>query len=237
MNPFKDASRYYVEYDLGEIRKDYRPRELALHQKDAVTKLGGWYATRSEAGRGGILVLPTGGGKTFTAVHFACTQPLSDGAKVLWLAHTHHLLEQAFESFAGSAVSVLEPKSQLRIRLISGMGGEHFPIHSVKPTDDVLISSLPTACRGFQQGHPALLSFLEASGGNLLVVFDEAHHAPAPSYRNFLRELRLRYPKVLLLGLTATPTYGDSKSLGWLSELLDSLRIRSDFVDCGDGTQ
>ena len=161
-----NASQYFADYDLGILREDYRRRDPAPHQNSALTKLRDWYSSRNDAGRGGILVLPTGGGKTFTAVHFACAHPLSDGAKVLWLAHTHHLLEQAFESFAGSAGSVREPKPRLNIRLISGMGGEHFPVQSVRTTDDVVISSLPTACRAFQHNHPALVNFLDASAGH-----------------------------------------------------------------------
>ena len=58
-----------------------------------------WFGKESEGHKGGILVLPTGGGKTFTAVRFLCQGPLSKGYKVLWLAHTHHLLEQAYYSF------------------------------------------------------------------------------------------------------------------------------------------
>ena len=37
------------------------------------------------------------------AVRFLCEWPLSEGYKVLWLAHTHHLLEQANETFAPDA--------------------------------------------------------------------------------------------------------------------------------------
>jgi superfamily II DNA or RNA helicase len=164
-------------------------------------------------------VLPTGGGKTFTAVHFACRLPLSQGFKVLWLAHTHHLLEQAFASFAGGAGLVTEPKSDLRVRVVSGMKGEHFPVYTIKPTDDVVISSLPTACRAVKEGHEAIDAFLKNSLGKLIVVFDEAHHAPAPSHRQLLRQLRERYPGLVLLGLTATPAYGNERKQGWLAEL------------------
>ena len=154
-----------------------------------------------------------------SAVYFTCRELISDGAKVLWLAHTHHLLEQAYSSFASEVGLIAESKSQLNVRLVSGMGGDHFPIHSVKPTDDVVISSLPTACRAIKEGHSSLTDFLAASNGNLLVVFDEAHHAPAPSYRDLLRELRRRFPRMTLLGLTATPTYGNESKAGWLLEL------------------
>ena len=79
-------------------------RNPAAHQQRALDRLAKWYRT-PESKRGGILVLPTGGGKTFVATHFLCRGPLSDGQRILWLAHTHHLLEQANEAFGG-AVSI-----------------------------------------------------------------------------------------------------------------------------------
>ncbi len=87
------------DFDLTIAREDNRPRrEPAPHQVAALQRLESWYRLHRKAGGGGILVLPTGGGKTFMAVRFLCNGPLSDGYKVLWLAHTHHLLEQAAET-------------------------------------------------------------------------------------------------------------------------------------------
>ena len=59
--------------------------------------------------------------------------------------------------------------------------------------------------------HPNLKEFLKSANGKLFVVFDEAHHAPAPSYRNLILSLRKQFPEMYLLGLTATPTYMDLK--------------------------
>ena len=67
--------------------------------------------------------------------------------------------------------------------------------------------------------HPQLSSFLDAADGRLMVVFDEAHHTPATTYRKFLFELMERQPEMSLLGLTATPTYTDERKRGWLSRI------------------
>ena len=215
------------EYDLIVAREDERPRrELAPHQVAALDRLAAWYAARRDADRGGILVLPTGGGKTFTAVRFLCTGPLSDGYKVLWLAHTHHLLEQAGDAFGGTLASpfvpeaawVQEPKAALRVRLVSGTTG-HCRVHEVRPADDVVICTLPSAARALREQHPAFAGFLEAAGEKLAVVFDEAHHAPAPTYARLITALRQRHPNLLLLGLTATPTYSQRERRGWLKRL------------------
>src|SRR5689334_15091458 len=92
-------SEWERDYDLNEARKNPSGRTPAGHQKEALAELRKWYKSAPASNAGGLLVLPTGGGKTFTAVRFLCQNPLSDGYKVLWLAHTHHLLEQALDSF------------------------------------------------------------------------------------------------------------------------------------------
>ena len=81
-------------YSLSEARRHAGEKRPRPHQDEALRKLTQWYRSVEPEPKGGILVLPTGGGKTFTACHFLCGHPLSDGYKVLWLAHTHHLLEQ-----------------------------------------------------------------------------------------------------------------------------------------------
>ena len=213
-------------YNLIEARKHPSTRGEAAHQTQALAKLGAWYESSPTTAAGGLLVLPTGAGKTFTAVRFLCRNPLSDGYKVLWLAHTHHLLEQALDGFgkrsdgadAMEVGLIHEPKEQLRARVVSGRPG-HDRIAAVTRDDDVVICTLQTAVRAYREKHASLRAFLDAARGKLLVVFDEAHHAPAPSYTEFSLALRKEAPKMKLLGLTATPMYNDDKRQGWLPEL------------------
>ena len=214
------------DYDLNEARKHPPSRGEAAHQTQALAKLRAWYESAPTPEAGGLLVLPTGGGKTFTAVRFLCRNPLSDGYKVLWLAHTHHLLEQALDSFGkrGDAAGEMEvglihePKERLRTRVVSGTPG-HSRIAAITRDDDVVICTLQTAVRGYREKHASLRAFLDAAKGKLMVVFDEAHHAPAPSYTEFILALRREEPKMKLLGLTATPMYNDDKREGWLAKL------------------
>jgi len=212
------GSDFYREYDLGDARRHGFAKNPAPHQAQALHELDKWYKSAPADSCGGILVLPTGGGKTFTAGHFACRHPLSNGFKVLWLAHTHHLLEQAFFSFSNLVGLIAEPKSRLNVRVVSGTIG-HFPVHSIKAIDDVVISSLQTVCNAAKNRHKQLDSFLNAAEGKLFVVFDEAHHSPAPSYRNLLLDLRARCPEMHLMGLTATPTHSEEKKRGWFLKL------------------
>lgn len=124
---------------------------------------------------------------------------------MLWLDHTHHLLEQAFVSFHQLVGQIAEPKSQFNIRVVSGTIG-HFPAHSIQPSDDVVISSLQTICNAMGHRHQQLDQFLDSELGSRFVVFDETHHSPAPSYRKPMQSLHERCPQMHLLGLTATPT-------------------------------
>jgi len=213
-----EESDFYRKYDLANARRRRVAKSPFPHQEEALQKLDKWYKSAPTEPRGGILVLPTGGGKTFTACHFICRNPLSDGFKVLWLAHTHHLLEQSYFSFGDLVGLIAEPKSQLSSRVVSGTIG-HFPVHSIQPSDDVVVSSLQTICNAVSNRHQQLDRFLDSAKGRLFVVFDEAHHSPAPTYRNLMLSLRERCPQMHLMGLTATPTHSEEKKRGWLHKL------------------
>ena len=223
-------SDFYRPYNLPVARKYSSKKEPAAHQSEALNKLQQWFGQKLSPA-GGILVLPTGGGKTFTATRFLCTQPLSEGYKVLWLAHTHYLLEQAFYSFGpkeevdqshlGCEVGRISgAKQALNVRVVSGTVG-HFKAADIKATDDVVIGTLQTLTRAYQEitHFPQLDAFLRSTNGKLCVVFDEAHHAPANSYQRLISKLRQDFPEMYLLGLTATPTYEDESKAGWLKQL------------------
>lgn len=224
----QDDRQFYCNYDLQKERKKKRDLQdegkkkgadiAARFQLDAINKLTEWYKSHPKPYAGGILVLPTGGGKTFTALRFLTTTALSEGYKVLWLAHTHHLLEQAYASFSKHVGWISEPRESLKIRVVSGTIG-HFHTPHIEPQDDVIIATLQTITKAYKENHPALNAFLDSAGSKLLVVFDEAHHAPAPTYRDLIHNLRDRFSDMYLLGLTATPVYTNENLQGWLNEL------------------
>ena len=104
------------------------------------------------------------------------------------------------------------------LRVVSGTEN-HNKIQQIKSTDDILICTLQTASSGLKNKQPNFMEFLESAGEKLFVIFDEAHHSPAPTYRNLIIQLREKFSQMYLLGLTATPTYTDEKKRGWLKEL------------------
>ncbi len=211
-------NQFYRTYRLAEARKISTSRAPEAHQAQALQAIHAGFESRARPFDGGLLVLPTGGGKTFTAARFLCSGPLSRGYKVLWLAHTHHLLEQAFMSLGREVDHIHEPKASLNVRVVSGTDG-HSDVRDIKPGDDVIIATLQTVSRAYPIDHPALMEWLATAGDKLVVVFDEAHHAPAYSYRTLLTQLGERQHGLYLLGLTATPVYSDEQRSGWLSKL------------------
>jgi superfamily II DNA or RNA helicase/5-methylcytosine-specific restriction endonuclease McrA len=213
-------------YDLQAPRPT--GRTPFTHQSEALRELNGWFARKPEK-PGGILALPTGGGKTFTAWNFLCRGPLSEGYKVLWLAHTHHLLEQAFYSLE-QEVGNIQQRKTLTVRVVSGTKG-HFRAAHINPEDDVVIATLQTARNAYNRNLKTFHAFIESAGRKLFVVFDEAHHAPATSYCQLLNDFRNCSPKHFLLGLTATPTYNDSRKKGWLAELFQQKVLYTVNID------
>lgn len=209
----------YKFYNLRIERQQASSKIPAAHQLEALEKLNEWFKQQHSASSGGVLVLPTGGGKTFTTIRFLCTNPLSKGYKVLWLAHNYHLLEQAFYSFESEVKHISKPKSnRLDVRVISGTPG-HCRVQEVQPRDDVLIGTLQTVSQAYKREQPQLEAYLKAADEKLFVVFDEAHHSPAPTYRKLIAAIQERFPKSYLLGLTATPTYTDKNKYGWLEKI------------------
>ena len=166
------------------------------YQQQAWDRLGAHMAdAEAEGVFQGLLVMPTGAGKTFTAIRWVTTQVLARGGRVVWLAHRRELLEHAAAEFRRTA-AFASGRDSLRIRVVSG---GHSPATSIHPEDDVVIASIASLAR-----RPDVRDDLLADPRTFVVV-DEAHHAPAKSYRDLLRELGKK-KKFRVLGLTATPT-------------------------------
>ena len=66
-------------------------------QKEAVKELTKHYITDDMDS--GILVMPTGSGKSRTATYFLIKEMISRGYQILWIAHRHMLIDQAADCF------------------------------------------------------------------------------------------------------------------------------------------
>jgi len=149
--------------------------------------------------------MPTGSGKTFTAVKWLMENVINRGQCVLWIAHRHELLRQVQEAFLSAAS--LADKKRLRIRIVSG---EYCSATQIDPADDILICSVNNLAqrRDIAERH--------VCDPRRFLVIDEAHHAPAKSYRDMIKLLN---GKGKVLGLTATPTRTEESERSTLSQL------------------
>jgi superfamily II DNA or RNA helicase len=133
-----------------------------------------------------LLVLPTGTGKTIVFAREIGWE-VSNGHKVLVLAHREELLEQARD----------------KLKAVNGLAAELEKAESHASLEsEVVVASVQTLCR------TARLQQWPADHFDLIII-DEAHRTLAESYQKVLRYFTKRK-----LGVTATPDRGDKKNLG-----------------------
>lgn len=144
-----------------------------------------------------VLHMPTGAGKTRTAMHIV-SEHLSrrERGVVVWLAHSEELCDQAVSEFIRAWKNIGN-----RELAVCRFWGAHNPdllgVH-----DGFVVAGLRKLFEAAKQN----LSFIGQLGKRVsLVVMDEAHQAIAPTYQLILQTLVDPYPGTELLGLTATP--------------------------------
>ena len=116
------------------------------HQLNAFEAMKKCFDFDKDQGKGGLLVLPTGAGKTFTTVKWVCDNVVSRNIRILWLANSYYLLDQAFREIYHYARWIPEPRQTLNIRLVSSNPSHDSP-SSILLTDDVVVMTTPTAIK------------------------------------------------------------------------------------------
>jgi len=158
-------------------KKDLRP-----YQKETWSKLDESLIDRGE--KSTIMALPTGSGKTLTAVTWLNDRFLKHGCSCLWLVHRIELSDQARQAFTKAAPDIRTTEWNTNVKDQSGQ----------------VVIGMILSSRNLDRHFD-------------VVVIDEAHHTAMPTYRRKLEELKPDF----LLGLTATPTRLDGRSLGYES--------------------
>ena len=219
----------YIEVKSnGKIiaKKGTNPRSPYNHQKDAMAKLS---LIDKEESFSTLVVLPTGGGKTYTASTWLLKNAIDKKKKILWIAHRQMLLNQAAESFQRFAYAEAMPHiSEFTYRIVSGSSNHDRSI-DISPRDNILILSKDSIGRNLS----VLDKWLKGEN-EVYCVIDEAHHATAKTYRKIINYVQERVPNMKLLGLTATPFRTAKEEEGLLSKIFQDGVDESGNVVKGD---
>lgn len=199
-NLFEGMSRFAQPVPIDLEKSNTNDISLFDYQETAVAKLHKDFLSDGKAN--GLLVMPTGSGKTRTATYFLLRHMVSQGYQVLWLTHRHQLIEQTADAFYKlTPVIKLGDKERKEFKMVC-ISGMHSTIKATEKDDDLIIASVQSVVRSLDYLKGVLFK-------KVIIVVDEAHHTVAPSYRktiDFVRKLR---PETKLLGLTATPVRGN----------------------------
>jgi len=148
--------------------------ELKEHQKEALAALS---AMRQKNETLALLYHATGTGKTVTAV----TDARTCGGRVLFVAHTNELVDQAFATFEA---------------LWSAVPVGRFVEKNKESDTHVVCGSVQSVALNLDQFKEDDFDYL---------ILDEAHHAAGDTYQRILAYFKPKFT----LGLTATPERAD----------------------------
>lgn len=142
-----------------------------------------------------LLHMPTGSGKTRTAISYICRFFFENDSKnIVWFANTKELLDQAHSEF---------------IKAWSSLGDREIKVYKFWDKSEIKLSEIEGSfiVAGLDKTYKALMKDIGAlsvfSNNCSLVVMDEAHMAIAPTYKLLLNNMVAN--NTSLIGLSATP--------------------------------
>lgn len=201
------------EYNINTARPAY---SLFEHQRDAIAKVE---KILTRGARRVVLHMPTGSGKTRSAMHLVARHFLQrKKTTVIWLAASKELLEQAASEFERAwhhlgdrPISIVPLWGDLSA---DGADGD----------DQFVVAGL-AKIRNIYQRQLEIFNALACKVS--LTIIDEAHQSVAPTYANILTVLNASQNGSRLLGLTATPgrTWSDISEDERLSEFFDRQKV------------
>jgi superfamily II DNA or RNA helicase len=187
----EDHSETIFKKDVENPEKISPAYSLFPYQIDVMEKANNYFSTEIKKV---IMHMPTGAGKTRTAINLVCDYLKKNNKLVIWLAHTEELCQQAEEEFA-KGWSIIGNREIHSYKLYRKYR------HDVEKIEKgFLVMSLDYAYSLTKKDQK---KFFKLARECKFVVMDEAHMSIAPSYKQVLDILVNN--KTCLLGLTATP--------------------------------
>jgi len=204
-----DLARLFVAYGFlcprdgqkvvaGRCKCGYSPKRRIFNvlQKESLRALADVHKLGQ---RPGLIILPTGSGKTRIAAEDA---KAFRAQCLLYVAHTQEILDVA--------------QSELEAVFGAGNVTRHTTRSTLQQLNTVNITTIQLLRRN--------LKWIQSNTFDYLVV-DEFHHAAAKSYRDLIEWAEISF----LLGLTATPFRGDRQDIATLcnQNILVEFELRS----------
>ncbi len=214
--PARDSTgRFTVECEYG----------LFDHQRDALRRVEAVYGSGA---RRAVLHMPTGAGKTRTAMSFVVDHLRAvEETVVFWLANSEELCSQAADEFRRAWRHLGNRPAGLYC-----MWGER-EVTPDQLEDGLVVASLAKVYRRqLRDGNWTAF----AGDRTALVVMDEAHQAIAATYKFVLRALLARNRGTKLLGLTATPgrTWNDPEKDAELAQFFHGNKVSLEVPGYGN---
>lgn len=173
------------------------------YQKNALVAMADQFIKKRTTDAG-IVILPTGAGKTFIGSYFNTELIKQLALKIIWVAHRDELINQAIEAHV---------RAEPDLKYTTWMANKK------DASGDIIFTSI--------QSTRGLAETLEAMYGNnnskFVLAYDECHHFAAPDestgYSNMYADLFMALKNSGMLffcyGLTATAERLDGKPLGF----------------------
>lgn len=218
----RGAALFAAALDQETVRPKFG---IFPHQRKVADKV----RAAIRGGHGRILLhMPTGTGKTRTAMHVVSRfLAASEPCVVVWLANSGELLDQAADAFH----EAWEHLGDREVHLVRFWGDHAAKLPVV--SDGLIIAGLQKMHALKTRDRIALLRFANSVS---LVVVDEAHQAIAPTYRELIETVAETGTHNALVGLTATPgrTWSDIAEDERLSQFFGEQKVTLEIEGCDD---
>jgi len=189
---------------------------LFAHQRSAAAKVKQYLQKEP---RRVMLHMPTGAGKTRTAMHIIADRLRSqEPTLVVWLAYSEELCQQAATEFQ-RAWKYLGDRD---LSIYRFWGNHELDLDEVR--DGLVVAGLSKL---YSRAKSSIQFINKLGSRSSLVIIDEAHQAIAETYKLVLDVLVLPYQNTALLGLTATPgrTWADISADEELAEFFAQCKV------------
>ena len=239
---YHDFLKYYKQSDYFKIKKEKDSRvvseEIKLEYEQKLTSLGYPHPyqnfvkleleerIRKSSGKyRALVVMPTGSGKTRTAVEFMIDFIRSrKKSNILWIVESPNLSEQSLQTFK----SLWQLRGDRLIK-VHRCFSRFVPQINFSNGTNIIFGAFDKM-KGLQNNNDDFFNSIKKSTD--LMIIDEAHFSLAETYEEVISDIERNSPDIKKIGLTATPMRSGDTEFYNLKDYFNANLI--DFKDEGD---